>query len=120
MKKLLFVFVVILGMQSALSAQVSKTDIDQIMKELGTNQDKITTFYIGNTLVFYKDGSHKRTYEKYSKVNGSYGNSVKIEESGIMLKTTKDGKLHGMKLFPYKSINTIYVGADYLEIYLKD
>lgn len=91
-----------------------------MMKELGTSEDKIENLYIGNTLVFYKDGSYKKTYEKYTKVNGEYGNSVKITESGILLKTTKGGKLHSLKLLPFTSISSIYISADYIEIYLKD
>jgi hypothetical protein len=120
MKKLFFAVLILFGLQSIASAQFSKADVDQMMKELGTSEDKIETLYIGNTLVFYKDGSYKKTYEKYTKVNGDYGNSVKITESGILLKTTKGGKLHSVKLLPYKSISNIYISMNYLEVYLKD
>ncbi len=120
MKKLLFVTVILLGLQSIVSAQFSKTDVDQMMEELGTTEDKIETLYIGNTLTFYTDGSYKHTSEKYKKVNGDYGNSVKITESGILLKTTKGGTLHSLKLLPYKSISNIYISMNYIEIYLKN
>ncbi len=120
MKKLFFVVVILWGLQSIILAQFSKADVDQMMKELGTSEDKIETLYIGNTLVFYKDGSYKKNYEKYTKVNGDYSNSVKITETGILLKTTKGGKPYSLKLLPYKSISNIYISMNYIEIYLKD
>jgi len=120
MKKLLLVALIAFGLQSISTAQVTKADVLLMMKNVGTTGAQITSLYVGNILTFYTDGSYKRTSEKYSKTYKTYENKFIVIDSGILLKTSNEGKPTSNKLYPFKSMNTIYVSTTGIEIYLKD
>ena len=120
MKRLMLVVTLFIGFQFMSTAQVTKADVLQMMKNVGTSEAQITTLYVGNILTFYTDGSYKRTTEKYNKTYKTYENTIEIIDSGVLLKTTKDGKPSTNKLFPFKSMNTISVSVAGIDIYLKD
>jgi hypothetical protein len=120
MKKLFIVSLLMIAMQPVTYGQITKANVDKMMKELGTSQDKIESLYVGNRPAFYTDGSYKKTYDKFKKKNQEYENSVFIEENGILLKTKKDGKLNSMRFYPFAKITNIYVSATSIDIYLND
>ena len=119
MKNLIIVVVMIMCQQVAFS-QISKGDLENLLYELGTSMDKIESLYCSNKLVFYTDGTFKRTYEKFKRNNNEYENTFKLAESGIVVHTKKSGQAFSRKIYAYSSIKFIDVGVNYIEMELRD
>lgn len=101
-------------------AQVNQSDVQQMLKDLGTSMSKIETLYIGNVKVFYKDGSYKKTYAKYTKNNAGTTTTFTLTSSGVSMKSTASGKVTGITLIPYASIIKINIQSNYIGIDLAE
>lgn len=108
-----------LGISLLSHAQVTKADFQQLMTEIGTSVDQIENIMIMNTIQFFKDGTHKRNYEKYDKENGEYSNKIALYDSGIAIQTKKNGEENSRYFYPYESISYFTLTRTGLNIYLK-
>ena len=102
------------------NAQVTKSDVTKMLSEVGTSIDKIETLMVYNTVIFYTDGSYGRSYSEFKKVNGDYTNSFELYDSGVVMKTKKNGVEWNRYLYPFTSMSYIEVGAQTIWVYLKD
>ncbi len=119
MKKIILSFSLLFFYNLSFS-QVTKADLESLLSELGTSMDKMESLYCGNTLTFYNDGTFKRTYDKYNRNNNEYQNTFKLSNSGIVVSTTKSGKISSRKIYAFASIKFVNIGLDYIEIELRD
>jgi hypothetical protein len=101
-------------------SQISKNDIQQILKEVGSSIDKIETLYVGNVKTFYTDGTFKKSYTKYKRISGKATNSFFITDTGVVIKSTTEGKITDVTMIPYSSIIKINLQATYFGFDLKE
>lgn len=115
MKKSLLFFLLFVGVSGTLNAQITKADLLGMMTDMGTSPEKIATVYVGNTMTYFKDGTSKQFYSKYT---GDKGNVVTLTDYGIRVNWQPEGTAKSIFYIPYSSIITINVEPDYLSIYL--
>ena len=120
MKKIFSTAILVFTFSIISFSQISKSDIEQMMKELGSSMDKIESLYIGNVKVFYKDGNWKKTYSRHQKNSDKYRNKFFLKETGFLRRTYKDGKLEVLELFPFSSIVSVNVQKSYIGIEMKE
>jgi len=120
MKKAICILLLSLSFSLISMAQISQSDLQQMLKDLGTSMSKIETLYMGNVKVFYKDGSYKKTYSKFTKSNSGTTTTFSLTSSGILIKATASGKITGLTLIPYASIIKINVQPNYVGIDLAE
>lgn len=120
MKKAICILLFSLSFSLISMAQISQSDVQQMLKDMGTSMDKIETLYMGNVKVFYKDGSFKKTYSKFNRSNSGTTTTFSLSSSGIIIKASADGKTTGLTLVPYASIIKINVQSNYIGIDLAE
>ena len=120
MKKIVVALIISCGFALSSSAQITKASIERMLTELGSSIKSIETFYVGNQMVYYTDGTSKLTYSKYKKNNGDYLNTVQLTNEGVVLKTKKNGAEFAREMFPYSSIRRINIEPNYMGIFLSD
>jgi len=121
MMKRLFLFVALaLTVSFMANAQVTKADVTKMLSDVGTSIDKIEKLVVYNTISFYSDGSYGRSYSEYKRINGDYTNTFELYETGIVMKSQKNGEDVNRYFYPFASISYIELGAKTIWIYLKD
>jgi hypothetical protein len=111
MKKIFSTAILVFTFSIISFSQISKSDIEQMLKELGSSMDKIE---------FYKDGNWKKTYSRHQKNSDKYRNKFFLKETGFLRRTYKDGKLEVLELFPFSSIVSVNVQKSYIGIEMKE
>lgn len=121
MKKVFLALIILFTIQQITFAQVTKSDIQNLLVMNNTSMEKIEKFYIGNQKTFYTDGSWKRTSSTYNKSHNNYINEFILADNGIMIKSIKDGKdISGVTFYPLSSLISVYVEEGKINIYLKE
>jgi hypothetical protein len=115
MKKLIFAFMLSLGLAGNASAYVTKADIESMLTAIGTTLENMENFYVNNVNDYYTDGTWKQSYDHYTKENG---NMASLTDNGIKLTYRKDGAVNSVFFIPYTTILTIDVGKNYMTISL--
>jgi hypothetical protein len=98
------------------SSQVTRNEIEVMMTEVGTNMDNIEELFVGNTMDYFKDGTSKETYDKYS---AERGNVFKLTDNGIKAIFKPEGKVKSVYFVPYSVITTIDIGMNYITLYIR-
>lgn len=110
MKRIFLALIILFTLQQITTAQVTKSDIENLLQMNNTSMDKIEKFYIGNQKTFYTDGSWKRTSSTYNKTCKNYSSEFILADNGIMIKSTKDGaEISGVTFYPLSSLISVYV-----------
>jgi hypothetical protein len=120
LKKILFIVVLACGLSFASRAQVTKTEVQKLMTELGTSPEQIENVTIFNTMKFFNDGTNTRSFEEYSETNGEYKNQLAVYDTGLGIQTTKNGEVNTRYFYPYTSISYIQITKTGMWIYLKN
>jgi len=120
LKKILFIVVLACGVSFASQAQVTKTEVQKLMTELGTSPEQIENVTIFNTMKFFNDGTNTRSFEEYSETNGEYKNQLAVYDTGLGIQTTKNGEVNTRYFYPYTSISYIQITKTGMWIYLKN
>lgn len=113
MKRTFLLFILFISAQAY--SQITRSEIEVMMTEIGTSLDKIEELFVGNVMDYYQDGTSKQTFDKY---RSEKGNVFKLTDNGIKAIYKPEGTVKSVFFIPYSSIITIDIGVNYITLYI--